>query len=123
MERRSDNGFWGMPGGGVDVGESVEQAVKREVVEETGLLVEVKRLVGVYSDPRGYNIAAYPDGNVLQGVSFLFECAYVDGELHISHESTDIGYFAIDDLPAPMLLSHSLRIADAADAAAGPFIR
>jgi ADP-ribose pyrophosphatase YjhB (NUDIX family) len=123
MERRSDNGFWGMPGGGVDVGESVEQAVKREVMEETGLRVEIKRLVGVYSDPRRYNIAAYPDGIVLQGVSFLFECVRVGGDLRISHESTEIGYFGVDDLPENMLLSHVIRIADATDSASGPFIR
>lgn len=123
LEHRSDNGFWGMPGGGVDVGESVEQAVKREVLEETGLLVEMKRLVGVYSDPRHYNIAAYPDGNVLQGVSFLFECARIGGDLQISHESTDIGYFHVDDLPEKTLLSHVVRISDATDSASGPFIR
>ena len=123
MEHRSDNGFWGLPGGGVDVGESVEQAVKREVLEETGLRVEIKRLIGVYSDPRDYNIAAYPDGNVLQGVSFLFECVRVDGDLRISHESTDIGYFRVDNLPERTLLSHVNRIRDATDSASGPFIR
>ena len=123
LERRSDNGFWGMPGGAVDVGESVEQAVKREVVEETGLLVEVKRLVGVYSDPRRYSIASYPDGNVFQGVSFLFECVRVDGELRMSHESTDLGYFGVDDLPESMILNRANRIADAAEGATAPFIR
>ena len=123
LEHRTDNGFWGMPGGGVDVGESVEQAVKREVLEETGLRVEVKRLVGVYSDPRQHNIASYPDGNVLQGVSFLFECARKDGELRMSRESTDLGYFDVNELPEKLLLSHELRISDALDPASGPFIR
>lgn len=99
LERRSDNGFWGLPGGGVGVGESVEQAVKREVTEETALQVEVKRLVGVYSDPRRYNISFYPDGNVVHWVTVVFECVLVDGELRISHESTDIGYFNVEDLP------------------------
>ena len=123
LERRSDNGFWGLPGGGVEVGESVEQAVKREVMEETALLVEVKRLVGVYSDPRHNNIHTYPSGSIVNWVVIVVECVRVDGELRISHESTDIGYFGTDDLPESTLLSHIIRISDATDASGGPFIR
>ncbi len=123
LERRSDNGFWGLPGGAVEVGESVEQAVKREVMEETALVVEVKRLVGVYSDPRQHNISSYPDGNITHWVTVVFECVRIDGKLQISHESTDIRYFDVGDLPEQMLLSHELRISDALNAAVEPFIR
>ena len=49
--RRSDNGYWGLPGGFVALGESVTEAVCREVAEETGWSVEIGRLIGVYSDP------------------------------------------------------------------------
>jgi ADP-ribose pyrophosphatase YjhB (NUDIX family) len=52
LQRRSDNGLWGLPGGSVEIGESVRDAILREVREETGLSVEVVRLIGVYSDPR-----------------------------------------------------------------------
>ena len=123
LEKRADNGFWGLPGGAVDVGESVEQAVKREVMEETALVVEVKRLVGVYSDPRRNNIHTYPSGSVVNWVAIVFECVRVDGELRISNESTDIGYFHVDDLPESTLLSHVIRISDATGSAEGPFIR
>jgi ADP-ribose pyrophosphatase YjhB (NUDIX family) len=123
LERRSDNGFWGLPGGAVEVGESVEQAVKREVMEETALVVEVKRLVGVYSDPRRNNIHTYPSGSVVNWVAIVFECVRVDGELRISHESTDIRYFHVDDLPGKTLLSHVIRISDATGSSEGPFIR
>src|ERR1051325_4042675 len=51
LQRRSDNGLWGLPGGGVEPGESVSAAIVREVREETGLDVTPVRLVGVYSAP------------------------------------------------------------------------
>ena len=51
LMRRSDNGYWGLPGGFVELGESVTEAVRREVAEETGWSVEIGRLIGVYSDP------------------------------------------------------------------------
>ena len=54
-------GRWALPGGFVEVGETVEEAADREAAEETGLVVEAARLVGVYSeperDPRGHNVS------------------------------------------------------------------
>ena len=123
LERRSDNGFWGLPGGGVDIGESVEQAVKREVLEETGLQVTVKRLVGIYSDPRRHNISTYPSGHIVQWLTAVFECARDSGRLRISHESTDLGYFAADEMPDNTLLSHTIRVRDAIVHAPSPFVR
>ena len=51
LERRSDNGMWSLPGGGIEAGESITEAAIREVKEETGLDVRITGLVGVYSDP------------------------------------------------------------------------
>ena len=51
LMRRSDNGHWGLPGGFVETGESVADAARREVAEETGWSVELGSLIGVYSDP------------------------------------------------------------------------
>ena len=66
LHKRSDNGFWSVPGGAVDIGESVQQAIVREALEETGLHVTVKRLIGIYSDPKHYTISTYPGGDVVQ---------------------------------------------------------
>ncbi len=124
LQKRADNGYWGLPGGKVDIGESVEQGAIREVLEETGLQVTIKRLIGVYSDPRHYSIMNYPSaGLIIHYVTLLFGCERQSGELQISDESTDIGYFSPDSLPGNTLLSHHLRIKDALANQDAPFIR
>ena len=71
LQRRSDNGQWGLPGGSVEIGESVTEAIKREVQEETGLLIEVMRLVGVYSGPK-LQVVRYSDGRVVHFINTCF---------------------------------------------------
>ncbi len=123
LQQRADNGFWGMPGGQVELGESVEQSVMREVYEETGLEVRVERLIGIYSEPGGYPFMRYPNGTIVHYVTHVFICEPIAGALRLSSESTNIGYFAADALPAQTLLSHRLRIADALTGLVYPFIR
>ena len=123
LQKRADNGFWSMPGGGVDPGESVQQGVLREVREETGLHVCVVRLVGVYSDPRNYMITHYPGGDIVHNVSLCFVCERVSGTLQLSDESTDLGYFPLDALPEPMMPSHLIRLKDVLAQQREPFIR
>ena len=123
LEKRSDNGWWGMPGGAVDPSESVEQAIEREVFEETGLRVRVKRLVGVYSDPVNHTIASYPDGSVVHNVNAFFECERVSGELRMSAESTDLRYFPVDALPENILPGPRMRIQDALARKSEAYIR
>ena len=111
LQRRADVGFWELPGGKVDPGETIEQGAVREVFEETSLRVEIVRFVGVYSD-LAYCIFRYPDGSLVHYVTLLFECRRLSGELRISDESTDIGYFPTDDLPRDTLVSQLALIQD-----------
>ncbi|MXY45519.1 MAG: NUDIX domain-containing protein [Chloroflexi bacterium] len=122
LENRADNGWWGLPGGHVDVGESVEQAAIREILEETGIRTRVKRLVGIYSDPKFNVIGAYSDG-LIHFVVMIFECEYLSGDLEVSNESADVRYFPVRNLPAKTLLCDVQAITDALENRIQPFIR
>jgi ADP-ribose pyrophosphatase YjhB (NUDIX family) len=112
LQRRADNGSWALPGGAVEIAETVEQGAIRETFEETGLHVAVKRLVGVYSDPKDYAILRYPDGYTVHYIVTLFEVERVGGELQISDESTDLRFFDVDKLPEDIAPSARIRIND-----------
>lgn len=72
-----DNGYWALPGGAMDLGESIRDAAVREVEEETGVRVEVTGLVGIYTDPG--HVMAYDDGEVRQEFSVCFHARPVGG--------------------------------------------
>jgi ADP-ribose pyrophosphatase YjhB (NUDIX family) len=111
LTRRADNGQWCLPGGRMESGESVAEACEREVLEETGLVVRVKRLVGVYSHPD--QLVVYPDGKKAHIVALHFEVEIVAGELGLSDETTDFGYFTLDEIQDMQLLGrHKERIVD-----------
>ena len=112
LTRRADNDRWCLPGGGVESGESVAEACERECWEETGLKVRVKRLVGVYSHPD--QLVIYPDGNKAFFVVLNFEVEALNGELSLSDETTDFGYFSVTEMETmPMHGKHKDRVEDA----------
>jgi ADP-ribose pyrophosphatase YjhB (NUDIX family) len=111
LTKRQDNGQWCLPGGAVEPGESVAEACEREVFEETGLHVQVKRLVGVYSHPD--QLVVYQDGNKAFIVALHFEADVVGGELGLSDETTDFGYFTLEETKNLEFLGrHRERIVD-----------
>lgn len=122
LQQRSDGGQWGLPGGSVEIGESVASAVAREVLEETGLVVAARRLVGVYSDP-GYQIVRYPNGTVWHYVNVCFECVARGGTLTTCDETLALEWFALDALPATLLPNHRIRIRDARARRIAAFVR
>ena len=123
LHLRSDNRRWGLPGGSVEFGESVAEAVVREVREETGYDVEPVRLVGVYSRPDLEQIVTYADGNVIHYVSSSFECRVVGGEARTCAESLEVGWFDPERLPEDLLPMHRIRVLDCLARQVGPFVR
>jgi 8-oxo-dGTP pyrophosphatase MutT (NUDIX family) len=122
LTKRTDNGQWCLPGGGVDSGESVAEACESEVWEETGLRVRVKRLVGVYS--HSDQLTIYPDGNKAHIVALHFEVELIGGEPGLSNEITAFGYFTLEDIEQlDMFGRHKERILDTLAQRSEAFIR
>ena len=107
MIERSDNGYWAVPGGAQDIGESVIDAVKREVGEETGIVVEVVHLTGIYSNPR--HVIAYDNGEVRQEFSLCFRAKPVGGSLRMSAEATKVQWIAPEQLDS-LKIHPSMRL-------------
>jgi ADP-ribose pyrophosphatase YjhB (NUDIX family) len=109
LQRRSDNTLWALPGGTMEIGESIRETIIREVKEESGLDVVIEDLVGIYSNPK--HVIAFSDGEVRQEFSICFACKIVGGELHVSKESSEVSFFTPKEIvQLPMHESIRLRI-------------
>ena len=115
LTKREDFEVWCLPGGGVEDGESLAEAAIREAKEETGLDVELTRLVGVYSR-RG--------GGMHDVHAVLYAAKPVGGELRTQpHETIEVAFFPFDQLPNELLFGHRKRIHDAIQDISGVSVR
>lgn len=113
LTKRADFETWVLPSGGVEEGESLAQAAIRETKEETGMDVELIRLVGVYSRL----------GDWSPGYMVLFAAQPVGGELQCQEgETIEVDWFPFDALPSPLSLGHTRRIKDAIEGASNTVV-
>jgi len=97
LMKRSDSGCWGPPGGAVEPGEVVEEAARRETLEETGLQVGAMSLFGVFSGPELYY--KYPNGDEVHNVTIMYLSRDTKGNVRLNGEHTEWRWFAIDEIP------------------------
>ncbi|CAH2464703.1 MULTISPECIES: NUDIX hydrolase [Bacillus] len=99
LQLRTDFNRWGIIGGALEYNETLEDAVKREVFEETGLTVKNVELFRTYSGPDFYQI--YPNGDQVHGVLVVYICREFQGELVCDQtESKELRFFPLDELPS-----------------------
>ncbi|MEU1377696.1 NUDIX domain-containing protein [Streptomyces triculaminicus] len=109
--RRADNGTWEPPGGVLELDERPEDGAIREVLEETGIRVEVERLTGVY---KNMNLGV---------VALVFRCRPVEGEERTSAESTAVEWLTPEEVEKWMAEVYAVRVLDALGPEVTPHVR
>lgn len=119
---RADDGTWGLPGGGVEPGETWSQAAVRECKEETGWLVHIVGLFGVYSNP-DTQTHIYPDGRRVHFMGVVFRAELVEQVGEPSEESVAVDFFRLDELPEMIFQADVPVIACLSSKEQGPYIQ
>lgn len=111
MQKRSDNGQWAFPGGFMDLGESVQDTVRREIFEETGLKLKKLELFGIYSGPQYDKTFSNGDQVSLVLISFISK-HYTGSLVESNEESLQNGFYSLEDLPENIFDEHRMLIED-----------
>jgi ADP-ribose pyrophosphatase YjhB (NUDIX family) len=121
LQLRSDTHVWALPGGAMEIGETIGQTAVRETKEETGLDIEPEYIVGIYTNP--HHVVALSNGEVRQQFSVCFACRLLGGSLKTSDESLEVGFFSPDEIEhMDMHPSIRLRIQHFLEQRERPFI-
>ncbi|TQR35898.1 NUDIX domain-containing protein [Lysinibacillus sphaericus] len=97
LQLRSDTEDWGLPGGGMEIGDSFEETAQKELYEETGLIAEELKLVGLASGKELYY--KFPHGDEIYNATAIFKATTVKGIIKQNEESKDLKYFPLEKLP------------------------
>lgn len=97
LQERTGQDIWGIPGGLMEIGETFEETVKREVFEETNLLINEVSLFGIYSGEKG--ITGYPNGDQVYSIQIIFKVKNYEGTIKSNIESKQLRFFSREQLP------------------------
>lgn len=101
MQRRRDNHCWSYAGGAVELDEAVEDAARRELLEETGLIAHELSLYGIFSGPQNHHI--YPNGDEVSVVDIVYVCRDYEGRLRPQPDEVEaLAFAAPGELPEPL---------------------
>ena len=107
LEKRQDCRDWGLPGGYKELGESLEEAARRELFEETGLVARELYFLTLCSGPEF--TYTYPNGDRVEAVTAVYRALEVEGDLRTAEgENLELRYFDVRELPHMYSLSESL---------------
>ncbi|MQY18709.1 NUDIX hydrolase [Nocardia macrotermitis] len=121
MQRRGDSGNWSLPGGIMEVGETLSECAVRETREETGLDIEITGLLGIYTAPQ--HVIAYADGEVRQEFAVIYYGRVTGGTVTVSHESTAVEFLTLDELESlPVHPTVRLRLRHHAEHRGTPYL-
>ena len=121
LQKRSDNGEWGIPGGAMEPGETYKEAAAREVFEEVGIKIKDLQLHGLYSGED--RIINYPNGDVVYSLAVIFRTNSYDGI--ISDEDSEVlehRFFSKDEIPAELFYPDKRPIIDWANGKTGNIV-
>ena len=97
LQLRSDTNDWGLPGGGMEIGDSFEETAQKELYEETGLIAESFELIGLASGKDFYY--KFPHGDEIYNATAIFKATSITGNVKKNEESKALKYFPLDNLP------------------------
>ena len=108
LQRRSDNGKWGLPGGIMEMDETYQEGAIREVKEETGLDIKLDYLVGIYHNKS----LKWPSGDKAHVICAVFKAHILSGDIQKDHESLELKFFSKDNLPEIAAIDHKNALND-----------